>query len=474
MPDTLKAAEGSVAKMVGAAFSGESALEHETFEVGAVPTSGTKFEFDEDFQTKIAALSMRDPIFMARASHLLNPSHFENLGEACLVNIATSFFNKYKALPDILTIKTLIKDQVDKKLIRRDELDAVKISAKTLYSVDLTAREYAEEKISEFARHQAVTKAIFDSVDLVGKKDFERIEKEIRKAVDVGINEDGDSYDYFERVTERTKVRIDTAAGLIKPRGVTTGVPKIDSLLYHGGWGRKELAAILAGPKMGKTTALIGFAKGASLKGHNVLYVTLEVSKEILSERLDASIADVRMDLLRSSIHDVDRKVKEMGERSGKLQIHEYPSGTLSPAMLRALVERYKSKGVIFDLVVLDYADLMCPNFRYNDTIENSKSIWVDLRAIASEHNLAMLTATQANREGYKSTVVKAEHAADDFNKIRTADLVISINSTDEERAKGEARLYFAAARNQAGGYTIFIKQAIDKMIFIDKILRVE
>ena len=86
----------------------------------------------------------------------------------------------------------------------------------------------------------------------------------------------------------------------------------------------------------------------------------------------------------------------------------------------------------------------------------------------------AVLTATQTNRDGFKSTVAKAEHVAEDFNKIRIADLVISINATEEERAVGEARLYFAASRNQETGFSIFIKQEIAKMKFITAILKVE
>ena len=85
-----------------------------------------------------------------------------------------------------------------------------------------------------------------------------------------------------------------------------------------------------------------------------------------------------------------------------------------------------------------------------------------------------MLTATQTNREGYKSAVAKAEHVSEDFNKVRTVDLMISINKTEEEAARGEARLYFAASRNQESGFTIVIKQNLAMMRFIEEVIRVE
>jgi replicative DNA helicase len=141
---------------------------------------------------------------------------------------------------------------------------------------------------------------------------------------------------------------------------------------------------------------------------------------------------------------------------------------------MQTLIDRYKAKGVIFDVVVVDYLDIMAPNIRTPDTVENSKSVYTDMRDIALVEGFAMLSATQTNREGFKSTVAKAEHVAEDFNRIRIADLVISINITDEERSKGEARLYFAASRNQESGFTVFIQQDMATMTFNKGILRVE
>ena len=116
----------------------------------------------------------------------------------------------------------------------------------------------------------------------------------------------------------------------------------------------------------------------------------------------------------------------------------------------------------------------MAPDHRTDNVIENSKEIYVGLRALAFEFDCAILTATQTNREGYKAQTAKAEHVAEDFNKIRTADLVISINSTEEERIQNVARLYFAASRNQESGFTVRVKQNLKKMTFIESILGVE
>lgn len=465
-------AEDSVVAMVGAAYTGGAAAP------AAAPADEAqeipKFEFDEEFQTRIATLAVRDGEFMRRASHLLKPEYFENTGQAALVNLTLRYLSKYGQIPSLPAFATLIKDARDAKMLRDAELRECVAQLKVIKSASLADREYVEDKLSQWCRNQAVSQAILDSVSLLERQEFGKIERLVKAAVDVGISEDGEEYDYFTKIGERTDERLDKAAGKMPPTGVTTGVLKMDEILYHKGWGKKELTSIMGGAKAGKTTALINFAKNASLAGSNVLYVTLEVASRIIAERLDASVSDNLIKELGKNIHDVRTKIESLQAKAGRLILREYPSGTFTPNMLRALLERYKAQGITFDLVVVDYADIMAPNFRFNDPIENSKSVYVDLRAIAFEFNVAMLTATQTNREGYKSTVAKAEHVAEDFNKVRTVDLMISINVTEEERAKGEARLYFAASRNQESGFTIFIKQNLAKMQFIESILRIE
>jgi replicative DNA helicase len=475
MTDANSIAEQSTAEMIGSSFEGETTTP--TTPTATVMDDITeKFDFDAEFQTRVAVLATQNIEFVNRVGHLLRPQYFEDAGEATLVNLALSYHGRSRSLPDKTIMADIIRRGVANKVIKKDVVPLAVATWKKLFNAtDASGREYIEERIVEFARHQATSAAILKSVELVQRGEFEKVEQYIKEAVEVGINEDGGAYDYYSNISLRTAERLDDAAGTKPPRGITTGHLKLDEILYHRGWGRKELATIMGGAKSGKTTALIGFAKSASLKGFNTLYVTLEVSARIISERLDASMSDTEIRSLGSKIKDVEAKIEALAALPhGELKIHEYPSGTFAPKQLRALLDRYEAKGMKFDLVVVDYADIMAPNFRYNDVIENSKSVYVDLRAIAQEKDVAMLTATQTNREGYKATVAKAEHVAEDFNKVRTVDLMISINITDEERSKNEARLYFAASRNQESGFTLFIKQDIAKMKFIESIVRRE
>jgi replicative DNA helicase len=199
--------------------------------------------------------------------------------------------------------------------------------------------------------------------------------------------------------------------------------------------------------------------------------VTLEVSAAIYADRLDANITDTAIKTLKDSPHKVRTEIDRLKARSGLLKIHEYPTGTLKPSKLRRLLENYRARGILFDLVVVDYADLMAPEFRTDSDIANFRSIYVDLRGIAQEYNLALLTATQTNREGAKKVTSSMTDVAEDFNKIRIADIVISINATQEEKDSGEARLFFAASRNTEDGFTLRISQDRSKMKFIKRVL---
>lgn len=461
-------------------------MQQDAAQTTQAPVISEPFNFDADFQLKVAALAIRDNEFLRRTSHVLKPEFFENEGQGKLIAIALDHFQKYNCAPDKTSLAAQVKDRIANKSIRRDILPAIVQAMKDIRAADLSNGTYVEDKVVAFARRQGMANAIMTSVDLLNQGKFSKIEEAVQEALSIGINEDGAAYNYFsdERVRERMVERVEKMSGVRPPQGITSGDEKLDNVLYHRGWGRRELTSFMGAAKSGKTTALIHFGQIATFVGFNVLYCTLEVGAKIIADRLDASISGTLMRDLGSSAASVAQLIQQRGKESGQFIIHEYGSGTFTPNMLRQLVQRYKTAGrnpdgsyrppIVFDLIIVDYADIMAPNYRVNDPIENSKQVYVDLRAIAFEENCAMLTATQTNREGSKQVVAKAEHVAEDYNKVRTVDLMISINKTEEEASNGEARLYFAASRNQESGFTIVIKQDLARMKFLEKVLRVE
>lgn len=428
-----------------------------------------KYEFDEAFQKRIAALSIRSTKFARRTEGLIKPDYFENEAQGFLVDVAARFFDQYRNVPSSPSIFIqYLGKRMEAAKIRNDFRKEIVDEYKTLVREKLTDGDYIADQVGEFARHQAVQNAMLESIELIDKGDIDAVEQIMTKALRTSAANDYVEIDYWNDIDRRTQYRHDIADGKIERRGISTGIKRLDSLLYHNGWGRKELSVLMAGAKRGKSTGLGHFSILTSLGGFNTLYVTLEVAADIVAERSDANISKIPMHELNDRMDDVQKRVKLKGDQKrGEYRIIEAPSGTLSPSGLRRIIERFKADGISFDCIVVDYADIMRPDVLTQSDIENSKQVWLGLRAIAYEEDAALLTATQTNRDGFKNDTAKAEHAAEDFNKIRIADIVISINRTDEERAKGEARLYFAASRNQGGEFTVGIKQNLDTMEFI-------
>lgn len=447
----------------------------------AIPMGKVAYQFDDNFQDRIVAMMVRDTDFMRRTEGLIEPNFFEDMSNQILAATVMRYYKLYKKAPgDIRILVTLIKDDIEKKLIRQEWVAEVVFRLKgtitenprAVYAIDISDRDFVINKVADFARHQAVSNAILECAEILEtKRDFSAIENKIKKALDVGAVVGNTGYNYAAELENRTEMRKMQAAGLIVPTGITTGYPDLDKVLFHKGWGRSEMTVLLGAAKSGKTTALISFAINAIAAKYNVLYITLEVSADIIGQRMDANIANQVMMEMGSHIMDVDLKVRDFMRKAGRIEIQEFPTGSLKVSDLNRLVESYKSKGETFDIIVLDYADLMAPEKYTDNAIENSKMVYQHLRGLAMREKVALLTATQTNREGAKATVARMTDVADDFNKVRIADLVISINKTEEEKAMGEARLYFAASRNQAGDFSLRVKQDIDRMRFISAVL---
>lgn len=437
-------------------------------------------DFDAEFQERLVALQVRDEAFARRTEGLIKPEYFESRADAALVSLAISYYDRYKRAPkDATNIVALLKDAIKRGSIRPDMVEEIREKIRAVFApaLDIVSfRDFAVDQVGNFARHQAITAAMLQAFDHLEKHNTTKVQELLEKAFKVGPRPDSASYDYWAEAETRTEVRRAVKMGEIKPNGISTGIPALDKLLFHRGWGIKELTVFMAGAKKGKSFTLWDFGKLMSLQGKNVLGITLEVSKEVLSTRLDASVSDVPIDEIEGSIFAVMEAIRKTRDSKlpGKFLLHEYPSGAFRPMDLQQLLDDYKAEGVRIDAVVIDYLDIMAPNRWVNDPQENSRTVWVDCRGIAQTEEIVMLSATQTNREGHKSVTAKAEHAAEDFNKIRTADLCISINATEEEMAKGEARLFFAASRNQRGEFAARIKRDLSRGHAITEVIGYE
>jgi replicative DNA helicase len=432
-----------------------------------------QYEFDQAFQLKIATHFLRDTQFAMRTKDLIKPEYFTEDAVKAVIRIGQKFVADYKSAPDRSILPMLLKDAVANKQIRDDMKEPVKDVIRHVISssVNLAGSAFVIDKVSTFARHTAMEQAILQSVGLLEKGDFAGIDKIMKAAQAVGASGDTGEYDYWKENESRTKLREDYKAGKIVKEGVSTGVSEVDAHLYHGGWGRKELSLIMGAAKAGKSLSLGEFGKNASLLGYNVLYDSCEVACRIIADRIDANLSDTAMRLLKDDPQAVYRKIKAAEAKAGHLKMREHAAGTLKPSQLMRIIENYRAEGIILDLVIVDYADIMAAEYRSDNLIDNMRAIYIDLRAIAFEQNLAMLTATQTNRTGATKHTSKMTDVSEDFNKIRTADVVLGLNATDDEKKSGEARIHWVASRNTEDGFSLRIRQDREKLKFLTKVL---
>ncbi|KLN95684.1 DnaB-like helicase C-terminal domain-containing protein [Moellerella wisconsensis] len=446
-------------------ISTEMELEHTS-----VPLSE---KFDENFQTILAAYYCRDYRFVTQAHDLVEPSQFDNQAMGILVKTAGNYFKMYRSPPSIETLVAMVTADIKKKVIRADYSKDIVEAIKRINAVKLTDSQYMVDQVTIFAQSVAFDNAMMKAAEFKDKGDFEKAMQIMDKVKYLGAKGTSEVYDYFEESAKRYEARERVASGEAPPQGITTGNRAFDNLLYHKGWGRREMVLFMGFAKSGKSTAMGEFSVNATLAGYNVLYLSLEVHKEIIADRFDARLSETEMEALVDDRDKVTKKLKEIGadEKIGKLYVVQRPSGSVSPNDVARIIEAIISTGVTLDMVAVDYADLMKPNYRSGDPREDVKSIYSDLRAVYDTYNVAGMTASQTNREGGSSEVATMMHAADNIEKVRIADLVITINKTEEEKAKGEARLYIAGSRNQKGEVSIRIEQNLDQMRFIKRVI---
>ena len=214
--------------------------------------------------------------------------------------------------------------------------------------------------------------------------------------------------------------------------------------ITKGGLGNKTLNIALAGTGVGKSLFLCHTAASHLMQGKNVLYITLEMAEEKIAERIDANLLNVNIkdipDLPRmifeSKVSDLSRKTQ------GKLIIKEYPTASAHSGHFRSLMnELALKKSFVPDIIFIDYLNI-CASSRYKGAIVNSytyvKAIAEELRGLAVEFDLPIISATQTTRSGFGSTDVDLTDTSESFGLPATADFMFALISSEELEAQNQ------------------------------------
>jgi len=264
--------------------------------------------------------------------------------------------------------------------------------------------EWFMEEFESFTRRQELERAILESVDLLEKGDYDPVEKLIKDAVQISLTRDMGT-DYFDDPRARLEA-IKSNNGQI-----STGWPTLDKKLY-GGFNKGELEIFAGGSGSGKSLFMQNLMVNWVQKGLNCAFITLELSEDLCSMRMDAMMTDTPSKNIFKDIGNVELKVKMLAKQSGELRI-KYMSAQSTVNDVRAYVKELEVQtGIKIDAMCIDYLDLLMPvtaKVSPSDLFVKDKYVSEEIRNLGKELGIIMVTASQLNRCLALDTIVKHE-----------------------------------------------------------------
>ena len=315
-----------------------------------------------------------------------------------------------------------------------------------------------------FTRHKGLEKAILESADMLEKGEYGSVEDKIKKAVQIGLQKDMGT-DYF----------LDPRARLLRIKDkngqISTGWKAIDDKLF-GGMNRGELNIFAGGSGAGKSLFLANLGLNWALQGLNVVYLSLELSEELVSMRMDAMLTGMPTKEVFKNIDDVEMKVKMIGKKSGQFQVKYMPSGkTVND--IRSYMKEYEIKMERrVDVLLVDYLDLLMPigkKISAENLFVKDKYVSEELRNLAMEKQCICVTAAQLNRGAVEEVEFDHSHISGGLSKIQTADNVFGIFTSRAMRERGRYQIQLMKTRSSSGvGQKINLEFNIDSLRITD------
>jgi len=297
-----------------------------------------------------------------------------------------------------------------------------------------------------FSKHKALEAAILKSADLLENGEYGACEDLVKQAVQIGLQKDLGT-DYWQDPRSRLEAIKD------KNGQVSTGWPTLDKKLF-GGFNRGELNIFAGGSGSGKSLFMANMGVNWALAGMNVMYLTFELSENLVSMRLDAMTTEIPSRDIFKSIDDVEMKVKMVGKKSGAFQVKYMPTGK-NANDVRAYLKEYEIKtGRKVDVLLIDYLDLMHPigqKISAENLFVKDKYVSEELRNLAMELNCIFVTASQLNRSSVEEIEFDHSHISGGISKINTADNLIGIFTSRAMRERGRYQIQLMKTRSSSG-----------------------
>ena len=383
--------------------------------------------FNEDFSRKVLPF--------------VKPEYFSDKTERLIHKEVNDFILKYNSLPSyealVLSVKEtngLQEEEVKKVVEYLRDVNANK--------EDISKIDWLIDVTEKFCQEKAVYNAVLDSIHILDGKDKNHNDKgaipkilsdALAVTFDTNVGHDylensNERYDFYHRKEERIPFDLDYFNKITK-----------------GGLPAKTLNIALAGTGVGKSLFMCHVAAGAMVQGKSVLYITMEMAEEKIAERIDANLLNTNLDDLMSLPKDIyDKKVARVKDMTtGKLIIKEYPTAAASVTHFRALLNELNLKrNFIPDIIFIDYLNICASSRLKVGSNVNSytyvKSIAEEIRGLAVEFNVPIVSATQTTRSGFTSSDPGLEDTSESFGLPATADLMFALVSSEELEELGQ------------------------------------
>ncbi len=400
--------------------------------------------YGKAFQEGLIQLIYEDRPFADQITEVLDVSFLELEYLRVFVDKVLSYRNRYGTHPSAEAIITILRTDLD------DEDEVVQKQVREFFakisSRDPTDVEYIKEQSLDFCRKQNLKEAMLKSVNLLQTCSFDEISKVINDSLKLG-SDNNFGYDYFADFEERfvPKHRLP----------VTTGWKDIDHIC-NGGLGKSELGVVIAPTGAGKSMVLVHLGAQALKEGKTVVHYTLELQDTIIATRYDSCLTGYP---LSDIINFKDEVYEEIKEIDGKLIVKEYPTKSATTNTIKSHLTKLLKRGIKPGMIIVDYADLLKPVVVRKEKRNELESIYEELRAISTEFQCPVWTASQTNRSGLNAEVITMEQISEAFNKCFVADFIMSVSRTIEDKQNNQGKIFIAKNRNGPDGmiYDIFM-----------------
>jgi len=386
-------------------------------------------------EKKILKHLLNDDAYTRKILPFLSGDYFSEHSEKVIYEEIHKYITKYNNLPTVeaLTIEidgrpNLSGDQHKKVTGLLDELNATEFDTRDgAWLVDATEK---------FCQEKAIYNAIMESIQILdesgkSKKEKGAIPDILSDALAISFDnhvghdfiDDAETrYDFYHKVEKRIPFDLDYLNRITK-----------------GGLPEKTLNIILAGTGVGKSMFMCHCAAANLSIGKNVLYITLEMAEERIAERIDANLLNVDVDkLIALPKESYLKKIERLKEKTlGRLIIKEYPTASANVTHFKHLLNELKLKRqFVPDIIYIDYLNICASSRIRQGANVNSysfiKAIAEELRGLAVEHKVPVISATQTTRGGYSNSDVELTDTSESFGLPATADFMIALIATDE------------------------------------------